>query len=189
MEKSLQINLFNNKENKKITFPYLFKCLLKGKEIWHSRSVATGVVILMQNPDKDGDYFVLLEKRSEKMDHPLLWCFPCGYLDWDEELEDSTLREVWEETGLYLPDYEKYKLYKTKDPFYIGSELKNYRQNVHLFYGYVYIYNTTMISDLIMDTKELSDIRWVSISNLSNYNFAFDHDKRIMLFLKKYLNS
>ena len=30
------------------------------------------------------------------------WCFPCGYLDWDETLHEALIREVWEETGLNL---------------------------------------------------------------------------------------
>ena len=32
-----------------------------------------------------------------------LWCCPCGYLDFDETLEECVIREIKEETGLTIP--------------------------------------------------------------------------------------
>ena len=30
------------------------------------------------------------------------WCIPCGHVEWDESVEEATVREVAEETGLSI---------------------------------------------------------------------------------------
>ena len=42
---------------------------------------------------------VLLGRRAHG-DYAGLWCIPCGYLEWDEDVRAGALRELAEETGL-----------------------------------------------------------------------------------------
>lgn len=43
---------------------------------------------------------LLLVERAPTATRPGLWCIPCGYLDYGEEVRAGTAREVLEETGL-----------------------------------------------------------------------------------------
>lgn len=46
------------------------------------------------------DNRVLLGKR--KGSYEGLWCIPCGYVEWDEDVYDAAMREFHEETGLTI---------------------------------------------------------------------------------------
>ena len=43
---------------------------------------------------------VLLGRRATS--YRGLWCFPCGYVEYDEEIRDALVREALEETGLLV---------------------------------------------------------------------------------------
>lgn len=43
---------------------------------------------------------VLLGKRNAS--YQGLWCIPCGYVEWDEDVEEACKREFQEETGLVV---------------------------------------------------------------------------------------
>ena len=43
---------------------------------------------------------ILLGRRSAGSTCPGLWCIPCGYVEYDEDVYDAVKREVQEETGL-----------------------------------------------------------------------------------------
>ena len=53
-----------------------------------------GVAVIVLN--KDGR--ILLGKRSGS--YKGLWCIPCGYVEYDEDVFDAAAREFKEETGL-----------------------------------------------------------------------------------------
>ncbi len=62
--------------------------------IVHYRNPIVGVAVILL----DGES-VLLARRARgpyKGD----WCFPCGYVEWDEEVREAAKRETLEETGL-----------------------------------------------------------------------------------------
>ncbi|XP_027717724.1 nucleoside diphosphate-linked moiety X motif 17-like isoform X1 [Vombatus ursinus] len=64
------------------------------------RGVDLGVAVLLQSRDQS----VLLTRRASSMHTaPNLWVPPGGHVELDEELLDGGLRELWEETGLQLP--------------------------------------------------------------------------------------
>ncbi|XP_072500727.1 nucleoside diphosphate-linked moiety X motif 17 [Notamacropus eugenii] len=64
------------------------------------RGVDLGVAVLLQSRD----HTVLLTRRTSSMHTaPNLWVPPGGHVELDEELLDGGLRELWEETGLQLP--------------------------------------------------------------------------------------
>ena len=55
-----------------------------------------GVAVILQ---AEG-HRVLLGRRSSTSTYPGLWCIPCGYVEYDEEVREAACREFWEETGL-----------------------------------------------------------------------------------------
>jgi len=163
---------FKNKPNDCIKFD--------GKEYWISRSIAIVSVLIFK---EDKEYFVLLEKRSDKMEQPGRWCCPCGYLDWDENGWECMMREVYEETGLYIPDYtDKIIFNNNEDPFYINTKPDSERQNVALGYGVVFDSKFTFEKTKISD--EITETLYVNVKDIQNYDLAFNHKKRIELFLK-----
>ena len=79
------------------------KCIKdeNGNDVWISRSNVVIPVVFKMN-EETGDIFTLVEKRGSAVSHTGEWCCPCGYIDWDETLEEACHREVKEETGLDL---------------------------------------------------------------------------------------
>lgn len=58
------------------------------------RNPAVGVAVVL----RDGRY-VLLGRRARGR-YAGLWCVPCGYVEWDEDVRAAASRELREETGL-----------------------------------------------------------------------------------------
>jgi len=50
----------------------------------------------------DGSGRILLGKRSKQSIYPDKWCFPCGYIEYEETYLEAAKREVKEETGIEI---------------------------------------------------------------------------------------
>ncbi|XP_021572213.1 nucleoside diphosphate-linked moiety X motif 17 isoform X2 [Carlito syrichta] len=71
-----------------------------GSELPADRGVDLGVAIILQSSDQT----VLLTRRTRTLTvSPNLWVPPGGHVELDEELLEGGLRELWEESGLQLP--------------------------------------------------------------------------------------
>ncbi|XP_055212933.1 nucleoside diphosphate-linked moiety X motif 17 isoform X4 [Gorilla gorilla gorilla] len=71
-----------------------------GAELPTDRGVDLGVAVILQSSDKT----VLLTRRARTLSvSPNLWVPPGGHVELEEELLDGGLRELWEESGLHLP--------------------------------------------------------------------------------------
>ncbi|XP_046539058.1 nucleoside diphosphate-linked moiety X motif 17 isoform X2 [Equus quagga] len=71
-----------------------------GAELPTNRGVDLGVAVILQSSDQT----VLLTRRTRTLSiSPNLWVPPGGHVELDEELLDGGLRELWEESGLQLP--------------------------------------------------------------------------------------
>ena len=74
----------------------------EGKIYWISRSMA---VVCFVFAYIDGRWCVLANQRGEGTpDFQGYWNAPCGYLDYNETLEQAAIREVYEETGVKLTE-------------------------------------------------------------------------------------
>ncbi|XP_057356626.1 nucleoside diphosphate-linked moiety X motif 17 [Manis pentadactyla] len=71
-----------------------------GTEVPTNRGVDLGVAVILQSSDQT----VLFTRRTRTLSVlPNLWVPPGGHVELDEELLDGGLRELWEESGLQLP--------------------------------------------------------------------------------------
>lgn len=147
-----------------------------GREYWISRSVAVlGIVI---GTDIYGTKYILAEQRGIGTPDPEYigkWCLPCGYLDFDETCKQAVAREIVEETGVNIPS-ESFELIEIND---IPSSDK--RQNITFRFktdlkGYISDFELT---NRFSETNEVMDIKWIPLTEIDNYKWAFNHDKII----------
>ena len=107
-------------------------------------------------------------------DEPGKWCIPCGYLDWDETLEEAAEREILEETGINLESFTEEQ--KITDTLLVGinSSPKSNRQNVSM--RYLTILDVEELPETTLN-PEVSEIMWVSPNQLYllKEGFAFNH--------------
>jgi 8-oxo-dGTP pyrophosphatase MutT (NUDIX family) len=99
------ITEFKNKENKCHT-------LGDGTKVWESRSVC---VCIRYRVVVDKTTYHLILKRGNKVTNTGSWCFPCGYLDKGETIREAAVRELYEESGIYLTDPSELRWYDIFD--------------------------------------------------------------------------
>lgn len=185
---------FNNRENAHVVYKVMEgNKFVVNHDFWISRAPAVvGIVFAFGTGDGPR---VLVIKRSDKMpDEPNKYGAPSGYLDWDETGFDGMIREVYEETSLYLPDYDPFLIYNNyEQPFYVHTDPTTSKlQNVSLHYLMVYDFHQE--PDFFpADIEKYSDfetakVKWLKLQKFynSNYEWAFDHDKRIEMAMRYY---
>lgn len=159
---------------------------------WDSRACAVVAHVLMI---KNGEPFILLGKRGNVTDHPGKWNIPCGYLDWNENLEGAMKREVWEETGLDLDAFYGPKVYsKMSQPWMVYSEPSENRENVAMHMGVV----IDMLGDSLpvlclenMEEEESTGAYWMHYDfalQLHEHEWAFNHYTRLRQFRDQILH-
>jgi ADP-ribose pyrophosphatase YjhB (NUDIX family) len=139
---------------------------------------------------------VLITQRSNKMmDEAGKFGVPCGYMDWEETGYLGMMREVYEETSFYMPDYEKYLIFNNdKQPFFVKDDpTKDKRQNVSLLYVSAYDFEGKAdkfpLAELEAFTcKETAKVMLMKVVEFFgtkvNYDWAFSHDETIQLALQ-----
>jgi 8-oxo-dGTP pyrophosphatase MutT (NUDIX family) len=165
--------------------------IIDGKEVWESRSCATGAIIFAVKGD---DAYVLSEKRSENMpDGKGMWVVPSGYINYDENGWDAMRRECYEETSFDINMYKENLIFdNNQDSFYTHTEPSENRQNIVIWYCLIYDFSD---SDLPLDIEnyidsEVDKVKWIDIKEVlsSKYNWAFEHDIRISTAIEKFMN-
>lgn len=156
-----------------------------GKEYWISRAVAVvGVVVGVE--DGKISSFLISQRGSGCPDFVGSWSCTCGYLDWDESAEDGVVRELYEEIGIEVPK-SRVHLWKV-----ITDPNRDSRQNIIL--RYLIPIEQKKLESMVEESRvslfksedrggekeEVSDIRLVSIVDLSSYSWAFNHDDVIL---------
>ncbi|HSW47924.1 MAG TPA: NUDIX hydrolase [Candidatus Saccharimonadales bacterium] len=114
---------------------------------------------------------VLLIKRAEHLPNGGKYGIPGGFLDRDETIEEGTLRELKEETGL---DGEILTLFQIIDT---PNRQKEDRQNIQ------FNYIVKVKEGVFNKNSEVEESRWVNEEDLpAEEDSAFDHSKSV----KKY---
>lgn len=162
-----------------------------GEELWISRSVV--VICVVARITDDNKIEILVEKRGPLVSATGRWCFPCGYLDYDEDITDAVIREVQEETGYTL---------ERKDVNFIdiNSKPEGKKQNVGIRHIAFIDNDKKQISDFELDTNEVTELKWVeigeSVGNIFNIDvnkldcvkWAFNHKSLIIHIINEYCN-
>lgn len=157
------------------------------QDYWISRAAAvSGYIWAYSEAVENPELHILTIKRSKSMmDDPGKIGVPCGYLDWNENGFDAMVREVYEETSLYLYDIEKYADIMVKQPFYVETDPNsNKRQNVCLFYVGVFNFRENPLPDITSFTSEETQlVRWMRLSEFQKEknrdDWSFNHNLRI----------
>lgn len=166
-----------------------FSVKVEGKTYWISRSIATAVHVFKVI---NSDLYVLAEKRGSGVQYPGLYCIVCGYLDYDETLQEGAIRELREETGINITE-DRLNLVD------IYSSPSENRQNVTVHY-YTFLKENEDF-DLTKaqggEENEVEKIEWIKLGKIkhedelqintevfSKYDWAFNHDRKIMKTLK-----
>ena len=145
------MNKFNNIENKLVTDT-------DGNKHWISPSISTDALLVVNG-------FVLIVKRSEKMSNPNLWCLPCGFMDWNENMVNASIRELFEETGIDIREHDIINDYHR--PYNLNGTAVQF------------IFELLERPDVKINPEECLDYAWVSVSMLKDYEFAFGHNDLI----------
>ncbi len=181
---------FNNKPNDHVT--YSFNSPSTGikvkQDFWVSRSAAIDVLVLARCKEiENNDWMILTIKRSKTMrDDPNKTAVPSGYMDWDEDGYEAMLRELYEETSLYLPDFNSFNVFDNqKQPFLTLTKPTINRQNIVLLYMTVLNFDDKSqefpwFVESYKD-KETADVKWMTYFDFltTKREWAFNHDKRI----------
>lgn len=178
---------FGNRENESVI-------LNDGREVWLSRSVAVVAIVTIVH---NGITYVLMGKRGPGCPNEIgKWVMPCGYLDYDETLNDAAIRETFEETGFHVPDYlsrleedgvswiDK-QLYSDWDiPVHIKSSYTKGTgaQNVTVYFRLelpeIVPYDT-LPKLTISNPQEVTELKWVPLEEVPKLEVGFGHDETI----------
>lgn len=150
---------------------------------WYSRSISVVMATFLKDNDK---IYILASKRGNGTPDPEFvgaWNLCCGYLDFNESCKDAAIRETREETGIVVP----------KDSVCFDSINDNprtdKRQNVSIrFYAVLEGRKESfeaLFSDKYSEKDEVDEIKFIELTDVVNYNWAFNHMKLIASIYQK----
>lgn len=176
---------FKNKPNT------LLDCNGTPHYIHRAVSVDAFVFALAPKEIEFGQIHVLVIKRADTMEvDPGKYGVPCGYLDWNETIYEAVIREVYEETSLYLPNYKNnIEFDNNKQPFFIDSNPDakyNSRQNVAHNFIFALDFsneNPDTFPSYVQNytSNETSLVKWVPWYDFirNDLEWSFNHEHRV----------
>lgn len=151
------------------------KCIKdeNGVDQWISRS--TVVIPIVFKMTQTGNIYALVEQRGLAVSHTNEWCCPCGFIDWDEDIDEACQREVREETGLELnlSDIEFFK---------VGTDKDSKSQTIDLWHQ---CWTMSDFDKNRIETKnEILDIKWLKVGCLVNGNPLLNTKDTLVIYEK-----
>jgi 8-oxo-dGTP pyrophosphatase MutT (NUDIX family) len=149
-----------------------------GKVLFESRSVAVTAIVLCYD-SSERKVYALVGERGPAVDFSGTWCLVCGYLDWDESLDDAVRREVFEESGLDLRALEASgEAIVPALPIFVQSDPQANRQNVTARFV-VELKRRVEPTNAHAEPGEVNQVRWIEIEPeaLAALPWAFNHDR------------
>lgn len=112
---------------------------------------------------------MLLLIRRDKDPYAGMWALPGGFMDMEETLEAACIRELFEETGLQLPNMNQFRVFDAPD--------RDPRHRTLSVAHYAFIEATKPVSG----GDDAAEAEWFPIDQLPA--LAFDHGEIISDFL------
>lgn len=152
----------------------------KGETLWSGRYCCIAAFIFARI---DGAWSVLANQRGPGAeDNQGLWNAPCGFLECGETGKEGIMREVFEETTVKVNE-RKIHVDSIQTTPYVNvtirfrALLNSKKDNLDI--------SENDINKLGGEKDEVSQVKWVPLKELKDYDWAFDHYKIIRRIWKK----
>ena len=122
----------------------------------HYENPIVGVAAIIL--DEDGK--ILLVRRCPNITYPGLWCIPCGYLEYDEDVRVGIVREIEEETNLVI---------EPSEVFAVHSNFHNPQQHT---VGIWFL--SKVVSGIPLAGDDASELGWFELTAPPNLAFPTD---------------
>lgn len=145
----------------------------EGKIYWVARNVAVSCFVFTLFA---GKWCILANRRGSGVpDYAGFWNVPCGYLDYNETTAQAAQREVYEETGIKVPQVTFWTFNDTPN--------ENLQNVTFRYYGFVsdpqFMTLNANSTNRGGEQREVDRVEWIPIESINNYQWAFEHDKMI----------
>jgi ADP-ribose pyrophosphatase YjhB (NUDIX family) len=115
------------------------------------------------------DNKLLLGRRALNSTYPGLWCIPCGYVEYDEDIYQSVIRECFEETGLII---------ETQGVFAVLSNFHNPETHTVGIW-----FNTKVVGGTLQPGDDIDKVDFFELEAIPP--LAFSTDAEVIRLLKK----
>lgn len=109
-----------------------------------------------------GNKLLILQRAGENMNYTPDWCIPGGHVDEGEDFRTAAQRELFEETGIDVPE----------DTLMEVGVAKTKNAEIHYFMGHV---DDESPAFVVVDGEEEIGSMWIDpVTELEDYDFIFD---------------
>lgn len=109
-----------------------------------------------------GSKLLILQRAGENMNYTPDWCIPGGHVDEGEDFRTAAQRELFEETGIDVPE----------DTLMEVGVAKTKNAEIHYFMGHV---DDESPAFVVVDGEEEIGSMWIDpVTELDDYDFIFD---------------
>ena len=170
-----------NRQMRSIQEDYILVPKSSSKTLYDGRYCAAALFVFAI---VDGKLSVLANKRGDGTpDFQGMWNCPCGFIERGETAQQGAIREAFEECGVRI-EPERVELVSVQsEPLFSN----NGNITMH-FFTYVGRQKKDMFNPCALEggeADEVSDIRWIPVRDVSQYQWAFHHDETIKNIFKK----
>lgn len=155
-----------------------------GRKLHHARANAVVAEICLYDIQQKTWSILLMQRGLQDAEFAGYWALPAGYLDWDETLYQAMQREVYEETGLWLPAVLAHAPAVIADPkpWRINDAPTDQKQNLAFHYAVLFAWSSADYPALSVqseDPRETLNAKWVDLQQAAEMDLAFVHQKHI----------